>query len=406
MPRKNKGVRRCHVKSRNGCVQCKRRRVKCDVKQPACSSCLRRNESCEYPDMFGNGYYQAVQAPWPDYISSRPANILHPTSTTEFELLQKLKSGIVPPGPNTRLRNDYTGLRVVSTGVIRLVMDRASITPDEVSLWSSSMASVCREKDYIMHIVMSLACGLQDVLSRPDKMVGELAYEHNIKASALFRERNELIDANNWLPPIMFHVLTVVFRFYSQAFCRKEDFGLVDTMRLFRSGSTIMKATTPYVKQSSFWSFIVERTALDKKLNTETEAFLHQSLRSIESALDLTDANPFSTEEQRYESRINRQALTGLYAWVEHCDAMPRCWPHYCGWPTFVPMGFLELLEQKNEVALLLVIHWCGVMYRSTKPGVKAWAYRAGHYSLEEIHHPELWREALEWPLKMLLPLW
>ncbi|KAJ6032269.1 hypothetical protein N7540_003001 [Penicillium herquei] len=40
--------RRCHTKSRRGCVQCKERHVKCDELQPTCSLCVRRGLSCIY----------------------------------------------------------------------------------------------------------------------------------------------------------------------------------------------------------------------------------------------------------------------------------------------------------------------------------------------------------------------
>ncbi|KAH6642425.1 hypothetical protein C7974DRAFT_385415 [Boeremia exigua] len=40
--------RRSHTKSRLGCSQCRRRRVKCDEKLPRCSSCTQRDEICVY----------------------------------------------------------------------------------------------------------------------------------------------------------------------------------------------------------------------------------------------------------------------------------------------------------------------------------------------------------------------
>lgn len=39
-------VRRRHVKSRTGCTSCKRRKIKCDEKSPACSACERKGLEC------------------------------------------------------------------------------------------------------------------------------------------------------------------------------------------------------------------------------------------------------------------------------------------------------------------------------------------------------------------------
>ncbi|KAH8742420.1 hypothetical protein F5883DRAFT_442370, partial [Diaporthe sp. PMI_573] len=37
-----------HRKSRLGCLQCKRRKIKCDETRPACLNCIRREVSCAY----------------------------------------------------------------------------------------------------------------------------------------------------------------------------------------------------------------------------------------------------------------------------------------------------------------------------------------------------------------------
>jgi len=40
--------RRCHPKSRTGCFECKKRKVKCDETQPTCRKCAIRNRHCVY----------------------------------------------------------------------------------------------------------------------------------------------------------------------------------------------------------------------------------------------------------------------------------------------------------------------------------------------------------------------
>ncbi|KAL6810459.1 hypothetical protein V8C40DRAFT_258467 [Trichoderma camerunense] len=41
-------IRRSHVKSRNGCQTCKRKRVKCDEFWPICRRCVFTGSECEY----------------------------------------------------------------------------------------------------------------------------------------------------------------------------------------------------------------------------------------------------------------------------------------------------------------------------------------------------------------------
>ncbi|KAH8810383.1 hypothetical protein DL96DRAFT_539268 [Flagelloscypha sp. PMI_526] len=43
-----RGLRRTHGKSRNGCIECKTRHIKCDEQFPSCSNCTRRKHTCVY----------------------------------------------------------------------------------------------------------------------------------------------------------------------------------------------------------------------------------------------------------------------------------------------------------------------------------------------------------------------
>ncbi|KAF2790173.1 hypothetical protein K505DRAFT_327753 [Melanomma pulvis-pyrius CBS 109.77] len=41
--------KRPHKKSRNGCYQCRKRRVKCNEQRPRCTNCTHRDEECHFP---------------------------------------------------------------------------------------------------------------------------------------------------------------------------------------------------------------------------------------------------------------------------------------------------------------------------------------------------------------------
>ncbi|KAI0393105.1 hypothetical protein F5Y17DRAFT_325377 [Xylariaceae sp. FL0594] len=54
--------RRFHRRSRNGCVTCKAKHIRCDEQKPLCSFCLRHGESCRYP---ADGRSASSTAPTP-----------------------------------------------------------------------------------------------------------------------------------------------------------------------------------------------------------------------------------------------------------------------------------------------------------------------------------------------------
>ncbi|KAK9476882.1 hypothetical protein V1514DRAFT_335457 [Lipomyces japonicus] len=67
-PSASSAARRSHLKSRNGCVVCKRRKIKCDEGRPQCRNCVKHNVTCSY-------VFTAATTPLPS--PSLPAAALH-----------------------------------------------------------------------------------------------------------------------------------------------------------------------------------------------------------------------------------------------------------------------------------------------------------------------------------------
>ncbi|OIW25331.1 hypothetical protein CONLIGDRAFT_648368 [Coniochaeta ligniaria NRRL 30616] len=74
-------AKRPHTKSRNGCLACKRRRVKCDERLP-CGHCVNRREKCERP---GPRPQAKVEVPQQPSSPSHHVNILHIELFNHFE---------------------------------------------------------------------------------------------------------------------------------------------------------------------------------------------------------------------------------------------------------------------------------------------------------------------------------
>ncbi|KAI0099596.1 hypothetical protein GGR51DRAFT_535131 [Nemania sp. FL0031] len=81
------GGKRPHVKSRRGCLVCKRRRVKCDERFP-CSNCLKRNERCIHLQNRGNElstYVSRPQLTSPLAADNSTINLLHLELFSHFQ---------------------------------------------------------------------------------------------------------------------------------------------------------------------------------------------------------------------------------------------------------------------------------------------------------------------------------
>ncbi|KAI0484532.1 hypothetical protein GGR56DRAFT_662623 [Xylariaceae sp. FL0804] len=99
--------KRPHRKSRAGCKQCKKRKVKCDEARPACKSCTLRKENCVYPN------------------ASAPAS-----ATTSATLVARPRTPPPEPEPG------YNGL-VISEPLF--IPDRLSDAIDMQMLWFYSI---------------------------------------------------------------------------------------------------------------------------------------------------------------------------------------------------------------------------------------------------------------------------
>lgn len=82
------------------------------------------------------------------------------------------------------------------------------------------------------------------------------------------------------------------------------------------------------------------------------------------------------------------------------CQGYPGRWDEYQEWPSMISPEFLDLLGAGSDIALLVFAHWAAVMTRSTKPFVKAWAFRAGMGAVNRLQGH--WAEQLVWPLSIL----
>ncbi|KAJ8120275.1 hypothetical protein ONZ43_g2974 [Nemania bipapillata] len=96
------------------------------------------------------------------------------------------------------------------------------------------------------------------------------------------------------------------------------------------------------------------------------------------------------------------QAIDSLQRWVVLVSGKPRTWAHYVWWPADVPTKFIDLVNEKNPVALLVFVYWCAVLDRADRKWFwNGWASKAGGVAMAEMG-PGWWDQGLEWPLQEL----
>lgn len=143
-------VRRTHTKSRLGCSQCRKRRVKCDEQVPRCSSCFQRGESCVYLRFPTNSTsITAVKTSTPPVSSTSPSETgtaqesPAPTATVQNNVEDALRS----PG---RVRE----LELLHHWCLRTSKD---FTPDLVDLFQDYLVKVAFNNAHLMNALLALS---------------------------------------------------------------------------------------------------------------------------------------------------------------------------------------------------------------------------------------------------------
>ncbi|WYZ35375.1 hypothetical protein EsH8_X_000022 [Colletotrichum jinshuiense] len=204
--------RRPHRKSRQGCADCRRRKVKCNEERPRCSACDRRDVPCLYPDVAratssGPVAYRAANtALGSDLASGRtlPVHLVTPVGGSRSLLANGTD-------PNCHISPPCSGPSSCSDGLVRasdvppdwFCMDDMILlhhwtmytsrtifkSPNVDHCWQLTFPQIGFRHSFVMHGLLSLAAlhlACTDVASRKQRSLD--AARHHSAALGGFRE--------------------------------------------------------------------------------------------------------------------------------------------------------------------------------------------------------------------------
>ncbi|UPX17170.1 uncharacterized protein EKO05_0007542 [Ascochyta rabiei] len=142
--------RKGHTKSRRGCFNCKRRRIKCNEKHPRCAHCVKAGLQCDYPA----NIIQLMQR------STRPS---HPQEAVNLRST---------PGIFT-----MADMRLFHHFIIT-AYPHIPVGADKI--WVTVIPGFAHNYEYLMHSILALAASHLDAVSSIS--VAEQAIQHRILA--------------------------------------------------------------------------------------------------------------------------------------------------------------------------------------------------------------------------------
>ncbi|KAJ2979675.1 hypothetical protein NQ176_g3104 [Zarea fungicola] len=300
--------RRGHTKSRRGCYNCKRRRIKCQETHPACGHCVKTGLKCEYP-----------AAP---QIIHQPHHQIPLFSLQDMRFFQHFLTQCYPHHP---LKQE--------------------------DVWTHEIPCIAHNHEFLMHAILGFAAS---ELIHTDASLVTAAMNHRIKAIKAIKKRlaESARTDTNYEEANALVATCFALTFQSVSL---ED-GLAEYMTFIR-GIVIVGM------QMSFRSIAPVFTTLFDNDPNEILASQMEDLPLIQkgwvdAAVDALDGlKPLCVLPIENEYR---EQLMGIAEklYVNSFDAYKTNSKQY-GWWMLLPHGtFQELINMQNQTMVLLHSHW------------------------------------------------
>ncbi|KAL2069250.1 hypothetical protein VTL71DRAFT_15588 [Oculimacula yallundae] len=202
--------RRAHKKSRLGCLECKKRKVKCTEARPLCSYCIRSSCPCVYPD---------------SVLASAPKS-----SPQSISSLSPKSFAAIDDSANTFDLLDLT-LMNHFTAVTALVLFSGE---QQKHVWQTDIHLKARTNPILMHGILSVAA-LHLAFTEPQNafQYRHRALHHHDRGVRLFNQQLVEITPENTHVLFPFAVMLVVWA-YASPIIADDELQLVDIYGLLQ----------------------------------------------------------------------------------------------------------------------------------------------------------------------------
>ncbi|KAL2816186.1 hypothetical protein BDW59DRAFT_153409 [Aspergillus cavernicola] len=369
-------VRRAHKKSRNGCLECKRRHVKCDEQRPICSNCTAAERICEYSTRIVN------INPKPPLTASTPIASPSPSAGSPSVAFDDLPVNMLHV---ELFHNLFTATYT-------------TFDPNGSLTWLPEVVSHTIKTPYLVNEMLAFSA-LHLSTTRP----AQRDYYHyhaaqlQTQALAIFKETSPEVTQETCIPLFFFSSVLGIHMLCDTLIYRENDFDhfltrFVHYLRLHHGVRAII---------SQAWSMLLD-SILKPAFNSGIE--LYQSHGPLapgcEKLQNLIIAANLGTElTETYQRAIKSLQACINIANAEHVDHVAA--NAVITWPILVKLEFSDLLEQRRPEALVILAHYAVLLHRYRD----SWLFGdSGRFIIEEVtrYLGSEFEEWLEWPLEAL----
>ncbi|KAE8370393.1 hypothetical protein BDV27DRAFT_170078 [Aspergillus caelatus] len=378
--------RRAHTKSRNGCVQCKRRHIKCDEKRPKCTNCTFSHRQCVFNSTI---YFSHQRSP----STTPPA----PSSTSsQASALPDVEPQLPQGEPSPPVNMLHAELfHHLFTETLTSLADANEDTDHLIDMITGHSISA----PYLVNELLGMAA-LHLSLVRPAQQEYYRFHATQLQTHAIsqFNSVSGSLNAENWMAIFLFssalgtHMLCETLRYREDDWVPFLD-RFVQYAQLHRGVRGIAGQTWDLLKQTPLGGLSHAHTqALGSKTKVPLNPMYAGLLKSIKAAKlgsPLTD--------------VYRRTIEFLQI-VTHSESDTIRHPppsSIIAWPVLIPEEYLECLTRRRPEALVIFAYYATNLhfYRGL------WIFGdAGKFLVERIieHLGPDWESWLGWPIEVV----
>jgi hypothetical protein len=400
MPPKHQ--RRSHTKSKRGCSQCKVRRIKCDEVHPKCYGCTRREIQCDFElKADSTSPPRQLESPQDSHSNLRRASTNGSSTSPKKQHLSPFE---VPDLVSTRKSTDMaiTDLKLLHHFTTVVALGLATPTrPESLPMWQIHLVKLGFKHDFLLRGLLAVAA-YEMCHEHPHKRQEYHIIASNYQSEALVSYRETLPDVNesNCHALFAFSCILIIMAFASSTKEQPSDFNtdILQWFYLLRGANMVRSMHSDNIR----CSFL--RPLLDEMDTMKTAATY--TITDADRITDLFRICGVSNHEREVAQTYNLaiHSLLSTFTQASICKGHNES-PVLASfvWPLTLPPQFLELLSEKQPEALVILAHYCVVIYWGEQDHTWFLAGWAG-YTLETIKRsiPESWHEHLSWPSRMI----
>ncbi|CZR62670.1 uncharacterized protein PAC_12567 [Phialocephala subalpina] len=369
-------TRRSHTKSRGGCAECKRRKLKCNEAKPICAGCTKREVTCVYSKMVS----RAAPSKDAGQESTPRPNALIPTldpaigtngAHSAFQTAISPGALVAGQSPNSAPR-----------GIGQFNMEDMTLwhqficktSPTLASPWGNELPSLALNCDYLLHGILALgALHLAYCNQLGPAKQGHYSYvanHHYDLALCPFQQAMANVTAENANQLFAFSTLLLIFNYASNrspgpAFpfaAAEATEGVSNWLACLRGCSAIFAIAQEYVEAGPMGFLISTGTQMQAALQAGAKPTAEDdnSLTQIKNVVLNNPSVKSSTTDDEMDAYLDaiERLRALLAATTQPLDSILR--RAACSiWPTRVSDTFVRLLSEKRPPAMIIMAHYC-----------------------------------------------